>query len=157
MDRHSSLGNVTKDDILEGHKRDIAVGAKYGVYFVTYWCDLETGLAFCHIDAPNRELAVAVHREAHGMVADQIIEVDPDQVRQFLGRVLSPDGHWDNALRTILVTDIEDSTALVQRLGDEKANELFGQHDRIIGETLAIMEGRAIKHTGDGVLAAFDS
>jgi class 3 adenylate cyclase len=159
LDRHDSLGNVTKEDILEGHKRDIAVGEKYGVYFVTYWCDLETGLAFCHIDAPSKELALAVHREAHGdgMVADEIIEVEPDQVRQFLGRVLSPDGYWDNALRTILVTDMEGSTALVQRLGDKKANEIFHHHDRIIGEALSLMEGRKIKHTGDGVLAAFDS
>lgn len=43
--------------------------------YLKYWYDLSTGRAFCLIEAPNKEAAMAVHREAYGMVADEIIEV----------------------------------------------------------------------------------
>ena len=49
--------------------------AKYNVRYLKYWYDIATERVFCLIEAPNKEAAEAVHREAHGMVADEIIEV----------------------------------------------------------------------------------
>jgi hypothetical protein len=45
------------------------------VKYLKYWFDVTTGKAFCLIEAPSKEAAEAVHREAHGNVADEIIEV----------------------------------------------------------------------------------
>jgi len=60
-------------------------------------------------------------------------------------------------LATILFTDLTDSTALTQRLGDEQAQELVRAHNTIVREALAAHGGRAIKHTGDGIMASFGS
>ncbi|MBI2553121.1 MAG: DUF4242 domain-containing protein, partial [Candidatus Rokubacteria bacterium] len=48
---------------------------KYGVNYLKYWFDVGTGKVFCLVEAPSKEAAAAVHREAHGLVADEIIEV----------------------------------------------------------------------------------
>ena len=58
-------------------------------------------------------------------------------------------------LTTILFTDITGSTALTQRLGDAKAQELVRAHNTIVREALAAHGGSEIKHTGDGIMAAF--
>ncbi len=40
-----------------------------------YWVDEGTGTVFCLVEAPTKEAAERVHREAHGLVADEIHEV----------------------------------------------------------------------------------
>ena len=56
---------------------------------------------------------------------------------------------------TILFTDLVSSTALTQRLGDAKAQELVRAHNSIVREALAAQGGTEIKHTGDGIMASF--
>ena len=51
------------------------VGPKYGVTYVRYWFDEATGRVYCLVEAPSPELAEQVHREAHGLVADEIVPV----------------------------------------------------------------------------------
>jgi hypothetical protein len=51
------------------------VQAYYGVTYLKYWFDVTTGTVFCLVEAPSREAAVAVHREAHGLLAEELIEV----------------------------------------------------------------------------------
>jgi len=58
-------------------------------------------------------------------------------------------------LVTILFTDLTSSTALTQRLGDAKAQELVRAHNAIVREALAAQGGTEIKHTGDGIMASF--
>ena len=54
----------------------------YGVKYLRYWFDEDAGKVFCLVEAPDKEAAMAVHREAHGLVADELIEVVEDhQVR----------------------------------------------------------------------------
>jgi len=74
MDRHD-LAGTSAEDIAEAHRRDLAVEDRYGVKFLTYWYDQRRGTAFCLIDAPSKEAAIAVHREAHGLIADTLVEV----------------------------------------------------------------------------------
>jgi hypothetical protein len=62
--------------LAEAHKLDLAVQDKYGVRFVKYWYDAATGRVFCLSDAPSKEAALAVHREAHGQMPDDIFEVE---------------------------------------------------------------------------------
>ena len=56
---------------------------------------------------------------------------------------------------TILFTDIEGSTTLTQRLGDERAQQIVRAHNTIVRDALKNAGGTEIKHTGDGIMASF--
>lgn len=75
LDIHKKMAGVTAEALEEAHRRDLEVQAKYHVHYLKYWYDISTERVFCLIEAPNKEAAQAVHREAHGNVADEIIEV----------------------------------------------------------------------------------
>ena len=76
MDIHEHVEGLTAEAVSGAHARDLETQAKYGVKYLNYWYDVDTGKVFCLVEAPNREAANAVHREAHGLVADQLIEVN---------------------------------------------------------------------------------
>ncbi|HEX6509455.1 MAG TPA: nickel-binding protein, partial [Chloroflexota bacterium] len=59
----------------DAHRRDLETQGQYGVSYRQYWFDEGTGKVFCLVDAPDKETAERVHREAHGLTADEIIEV----------------------------------------------------------------------------------
>jgi hypothetical protein len=75
MDIHKKVEGATADAVAEAHARDLEVQAKYGVRYIKYWLDEKNGTIFCLVDAPNKDAAWRVHREAHGLVADEIHEV----------------------------------------------------------------------------------
>ena len=52
-----------------------AVQGAHGVNYLQYWYDEGSGRVYCLVDAPSKEAANAVHREAHGLVADELTEV----------------------------------------------------------------------------------
>jgi hypothetical protein len=74
MDVHS-LDSVSADDVAGAHERDLEVQASHDVKYLRYWVDEKAGKVFCLVEAPNAEAAATVHREAHGLVADEIYEV----------------------------------------------------------------------------------
>jgi len=61
------------------------------------------------------------------------------------------------AVQTILFTDLAGSTELQSRLGDQKAHQILRAHDAAARQSINDFRGREIKHTGDGLMAAFDS
>ena len=75
MDVHTMEGPVGLADVAQAHAADVATQGRYGVDYQRYWVDQEAGKIFCLVEAPDAEMAIAVHREAHGLVADEIIEV----------------------------------------------------------------------------------
>jgi Nickel responsive protein SCO4226-like len=75
MDIHQHIEGLTEKAAAHAHEADLKTQAKYGVKYLRYWVDEKAGKVFCLIEAPNKEAAIAVHREAHGLVADQIDEV----------------------------------------------------------------------------------
>jgi Nickel responsive protein SCO4226-like len=76
MDVHQHLPEgTTVDDVAGAHAADVATQEKYGVHYLKYWVDDKSGKVFCLVDAPDAETAATVHREAHGLVADEIYEV----------------------------------------------------------------------------------
>jgi len=75
MDIHRGVKNLTRDALAKAHDQDLKVQNKHGVKYTKYWFDEGTGTVFCLCEAPNKDAAAAVHREAHGLVADEIIEV----------------------------------------------------------------------------------
>ena len=75
LDSHHKVPGLTGEAVAQAHAADVAVQAKYGVTYFRYWYDEATGKVFCLVDAPSPEAAEAVHREAHGLLADEIQEV----------------------------------------------------------------------------------
>ncbi len=157
MDRHD-LQAVTAEDVAAAHTKDLEIQERYGVRYVTYWFDSATSNVFCLADAPTKEAAETVHRESHGLIAFQIIEVDGRAVVEFLGKIQEPnpgDPWVATAFRTILFTDMVGSTSLTQRLGDAKAIQLMREHDTIVRRELSAHAGTEIDHAGDGIMASF--
>jgi len=72
MDRHHIEGGVSLDDVATAHMADLQVQERYGVTYLRYWVDEPAGTIFCLVEAPDADAAAAVHREAHGLVADEI-------------------------------------------------------------------------------------
>lgn len=75
MDVHNIEGGVSVDDVAGAHEADLATQDKYGVSYLRYWVDEEAGKIFCLVEADSAEDASTVHREAHGLVADEIYAV----------------------------------------------------------------------------------
>ena len=79
IDSHPPQPGLTPEAVAEGHRKDLAVQAKYGVRYLKYWYDAATGKIFCLSEGPSREAALAVHREAHGLMPDDIFEVEESE------------------------------------------------------------------------------
>ena len=167
MDRHYVEG-ATRSAVAHAHQLDLAVQAKYHVQFLTYWFDEPRCTAFCLIVSPDKETLQKAHNEAHGLVPNEIIEVDPSIVEAFLGRVKDPtpvDSSLgtraelliDPAFRAIMFTDLKDSTLMTTMFGDTKALHLLHIHNALTRNALRDHQGREIKHTGDGIMASFAS
>ncbi|HEX6287009.1 MAG TPA: DUF4242 domain-containing protein [Acidimicrobiia bacterium] len=75
MDVHTIAGGVSVADVADAHVKDLQTGPKYGVSYLRYWVDETAGKIFCLVEADNAEDANTVHREAHGLVADEIYPV----------------------------------------------------------------------------------
>src|SRR5438045_6459891 len=168
MDIHNLDEGTTAEDVAKAHAKDMETQKKYGVEYTKYWVNESGKKVFCLAHAPSAEAAKQVHREAHGLMPDKIIEVQPELAEGFLGGVETnsagavifpgggPDAR-DPGIRTVLFTDVVNSTTLTQSLGDEAALAILGIHDIIVRDALSALGGRAVKHTGDGIMASFGS
>ncbi|MCH8837711.1 MAG: DUF4242 domain-containing protein [Candidatus Marinimicrobia bacterium] len=163
MDIHDAPG-ATEEDLAKAHMADIAFQDKYGSTILTYWLNKDSGTVNCLVEAPSAEQANALHRAAHGMEAKKMIEVNKAVVEAFLGRVDQTAAAMDHAttqtgssLRIILFTDMVGSPQMTQELGDAGAMEVLQVHDTIVRGALEQQGGREVKHTGDGIMAAFVS
>lgn len=164
IDIHDVPG-VKPGDVARAHLHDQRIQSQHGVEYIKYWLNEKQGKIFCLCTAPDAEAAGAVHREAHGLEAARIMEVTPELADAFMGAAeidnagaaLLPEGERDPGTRTIMFTDIVGSTSMTQGLGDEIALTMLEVHDRIVREALSATGGREVKHTGDGIMAAFVS
>ena len=75
MDVHSLDRAVTFDDVGKAHQADLQTQGGYDVSYLRYWVDEAAGKIFCLVEAPDADAAHTVHREAHGLVADEIYAV----------------------------------------------------------------------------------
>ena len=75
MDVHHKVDGLTADAVAGAHQKDLEIQDRHGVKYLKYWFDEGSGKVFCLVEAPSAEAATAVHREAHGLVADDITEV----------------------------------------------------------------------------------
>jgi class 3 adenylate cyclase len=157
MDRHDVPGS-TADQVAQAHMLDIAVSAKHGVQFMSYWFDPDAGAAFCLAKAPSPAELAAVHSESHGLIPNVIIPVVEDNILRFLGKIEEPADRTGptSPFRTILFTDLKGSTSLLDKLGQSQYIVLLTEHDLILRRALVASHGREVKHTGDGIMASFD-
>jgi hypothetical protein len=72
MDVHNLGGPVTMDDVAKAHAADLEVQGDHDVSYLRYWVDEAAGKIFCLVEAPDAEAAHTVHRDAHGLVADEM-------------------------------------------------------------------------------------
>jgi hypothetical protein len=75
MDVHTMNGPVGVTDVAKVHAADLQTQEPYGVKYLRYWVNEAEGKIFCLVDAPDTDAANTVHREAHGLVADEIYAV----------------------------------------------------------------------------------
>lgn len=163
LDIHRNMQGATLASVREGHIADLEAQEAYGVKYLKYWFDEKRGTVCCLVEAPDREACDAVHRKAHGLVADEIINVENELVAAFLGEgnvddlgaAIGSAGEPESAFRTLLYTDIVGSTALGEAIGDAEMHRLLQIHDRLSREQVHRQHGRVVKQTGDGVLASF--
>jgi class 3 adenylate cyclase len=160
LDRHDAI-DATPEDVAAAHMRDIAVEGDYGVKYHTYWFDRDNRTVFCLCEGPDREAIEAVHREAHGLMATAVIEIDSHAP---LNSMLAPlpqhppgTAYTASAMRVIVFTDICGSVAQTYELGDEGHMRMLREHNEIVRGSLEAHDGREVKHTGDGIMAAFSS
>jgi class 3 adenylate cyclase len=166
MDIHKVEG-ATADDLAKAHAADLNVQDSLGVECVKYWFNEGCGKVFCLIHAPSAEAANEVHLRAHGLLAEKIIEVDPEMAEGLMGNaevnsagaamMPNPAEGRDTGMRSVMFTDIVGSTEITQRLGDAAGMELVNLHDHVVRAALGAHAGREIKHTGDGIMACFMS
>jgi class 3 adenylate cyclase len=159
MDRHIVPG-VTLGAVADAHLKDLETQDALGVRFLTYWVDESRDSVFCLAEAPSAEAVSEVHRKAHGLVPNDVVEVDPRTVTSFLGAIIEPEPGtpWAaSAFRTIMITDIVGSTSLIGALGDIGAKELVLEIDVIVRQHVERHSGRTVDHTGDGVMSSFAS
>lgn len=166
MDIHTVDG-ATAEDVAKAHMADTDVQGRYNVEYLKYWFNEGCGKLFCLVEAPSAEAARCVHEEAHGMTAERLIEVDPDLVDGFMGpspvniggAAILPGAtdqdQRDTGVRTVLFTDIANSTEITSRFGDDAAMAQLSVHDRVVREALQNNHGHEVKHTGDGIMASF--
>lgn len=159
LDRHTELG-VTPEELFEAHLADIEAQEKFGVKYLSYWFDYDKKSAYCLVDAPDTDKAAAVHREAHGVMADKFIAVNPAELWKYMGGGqpgFDPNGVNGQTMRTIVFTDIVGSTDAGNTFGDDAALAMLRTHNQIVREQLETHGGREVKHTGDGIMASFAS
>ncbi|MEP6695698.1 MAG: DUF4242 domain-containing protein [Pseudonocardiales bacterium] len=75
MDVHNLDGSVAMDDVAKAHMADLQTQGKHDVKYLRYWVDEAQGKIFCLVEAPSAEAAATVHREAHGLEADDVFQV----------------------------------------------------------------------------------
>ena len=75
MDVHNIDGGVGVEDVAKAHDADLQTQGAYDVKYLRYWVNEPDGKVFCLVEAPSADAAATVHREAHGLVADSIFEV----------------------------------------------------------------------------------
>lgn len=166
MDVHIVPG-VTGVNVAEAHRLDLAQMRDFGCNCMTYWVDESRETVFCLIEAPTKEAVEEMHRQAHGLLPNKIIEVSSNVVESFLGRIYDPEEAEVNAsglkvfadpsFRVLLVTKTTDPVILKHQLGQERASELLRQHHTIIRKNIIDSGGREVENAGSGFIISFAS
>lgn len=168
MDLHIVPG-ATAEAVARAHREDLKAQENFECNCMTYWVDVDRGRAFCLIEAPNKEAINKLHQKTLGVKPLEIIEVNPEAVQSFLGRVRDPEITQrfkdaestdlkifnDPAFRVVMVTQILNDRLLQLTLGDKKTKRLQKEYKKRVKKLIIEHEGGEIK--GEQFLASFNS
>ena len=164
MDRHNGL-DVTAKAVAEAHQLDLAKQEEYQCKALTYWFDEGKAIAFCLIEAPDMKSVEELHRNSHGLVPNQIIEVESNVVELFLGRVSDPEAQKgtrvlenfinETGFRTIMYLELKHS--LLRKLKPGESFEIPDICNNLIRNSFKQYGGREVEFKGNGFLASFTS
>ena len=164
MDIHF-VNEVSVDDTRKAHLADLAVQEKYGVKYLQYWFNEKAGTIFCLMEGPDKESCEATHREANGISACQIVEVEGGLYDIFMGEnqkldhglVRHEDGMIDTGNRYILTLDILANT----QISDSVEYDQLKLPKQSKKRALAIIDecnGKEVRTAGfDCIIAVFKS
>jgi len=166
MDVHIVPG-VKARDVAAAHLKDLMHQGEFECNCMTYWIDEVRESIFCLIEAPDKEAVDKMHGKAHGLIPNKIIEVSPDVVSSFLGRIYDPedakvtdDGlkvFEDPSFRTLLMIQIGDPALLQNKLGKEKAYELLNNCKNTVQKNMIAFGGREVEYDGPEFIVSFTS
>src|ERR1017187_473010 len=166
MDVHIVPG-VKAKDVAEAHSKDLIHQVEHRCKCMTYWIDEERESIFCLVEAPDQQAVEEMHRKAHGLIPNKIIEVLNNLGSSFLRRIYDPESavisedglkvFADPSFRILLVTRTTDPNLLRHRFGKEKANELLEIQNNIIRKNLKTYSGREAEHESSGFIISFSS
>ena len=165
MDRHDIPG-ATAEQVAQAHQLDLKIQNQYNCKGLTYWFDEESCIAFCLIQAPNKDSVLSMHNDSHGLIPTQIIEVDNGLVNAFLGRITDPKSENsslmidklinESGFRTIL--NLEVKQPVLPRLTENGViKNLINVQNFIIHNNFEIYADYEIKDIEDGFMASFKS
>jgi len=163
MDRHDVSESINAENVAQLHKEDLKIQEKFNCRGLTYWYDDIKKIAFCLIEAPDKDSIHNMHNIAHGQVPNLIIEVDENIVESFLGRIEDPRNSSSKDLN--IINDPAQRTLMVVRYKTLSLNGICNsmsvsnmkQTIKVIGNLLKKFRGRLIEY-GDGhLLISFKS
>lgn len=164
MDIHF-IGEVNIEDTRKAHLADLAVQEKYGVTYLQYWFNEEAGTVYCLMEGPDKESCAATHREANGITACQIVEVEGGMYDLFMGEnqkldhglVRKESGEVDAGYRYILTLDIIAQTQSTTTIDFNQLKLPKIPKDKAL-QYISDCNGKEIKKEGfDSIVAVFET
>lgn len=163
MDRHDVSESVTAENVAQLHSEDLKIQDDFNCRGLTYWFDDIKKIAFCLIDAPNIESIRKMHNHAHGEVPNHIIEVDPNLVESFLGRIKDPVNSTQKELN--IISDPAQRTLMIISFGVVSfadSGQVHSNKDKLhvtnaIRDFLNRFDGKLVKQINSQLLISFIS
>jgi AraC-like DNA-binding protein len=162
MDRHEVSDSTTAETLAEIHQKDLKIEHEFKCRGFTYWYDDQRKHAFCLIEAPNKEAIEDMHKQAHGDVPNRIIEVNPNIVTSFLGRIEDPEKAQDSELNIIndpafrVIMVIETSNYL-NRIEANQFSIFTQKFHNSVTKTINQFDGSIVKQNNNSYLISFKS
>jgi len=159
MDIHK-FDEISVEDVKKAHAVDLLVQDQYGVKYHQFWVNKEAALAFCLVEGPNKESCVQVHQKAHGGIPCNIVEVEMDYFKLFMGENMSVDNDWvknDPGYRHLMVIDIRGNTH-INKAEDYKYLLMPLKSKNLVFDKIMRFRGRLIeKLEDDSLVGVFNS
>lgn len=164
MDLHIVPG-VNAKDVAEAHRQDVYLEKDHSCKCLTYWVDEMRGHVFCLIDAPSKETVYELHNRSHGLVPHKIIEVQPDFVQSFLGRITDPadaplTDHGlllidETSYRMIMSVQLPDAVLLQHENGTDEAKKILQQSINTIRSEISSKNGKEALQESNCIIGSF--
>ncbi len=166
MDVHMVPG-VKAQAVARAHQQDLLIQEEHACKCMTYWVDEARETVFCLIEAPDKDAVKEMHRKAHGLIPNKVIEVSNSIVQSFLGRIYDPEAAEETedglklisepSFRILLLTFTTDPVVLEHQLGKELATDLLSRHHQLIRNNVAAFGGSEVETVGSGFVLSFSS